>query len=469
MGLRDVVLFHIVAIVGLRWLLTAANLGPASVGLWLAAVLLFFVPQGMAVLELSARMPEEGGIYVWTREAFGPLHGFICGWAYWVNNLIYYPSLIVFIAGNAVLALGSAQAPVAGLEVVFGDFGQTSPWLFQVGLSLTVLWIAVGLNIVGLKSGRWVQNTGGVATWIAVGVLVALAAAALLTGRADNPLTGVSLIPDLSGANINLWSSLCFALAGLELASVMGGEVKEPSRTLPRSILMAAPMIAVIYIVGTLAVLTTSGSEEVDLIRGIVDAISETGALFGLPLTRVAAVLILLTGLGGLGAWLAGAARIPFVVGLDRYLPAALGKVHPKWQTPYVALLVQGVGATVFLLFSVLGSTIEEAYLILVDTTIIVYFIPYVYLFLAVPVLRRRASGAEQVFRIPWGGLGLWLVVIAGVGTTVVSIVLATLPGPEGGRWFFLKVGGGAVGLMVVGLVFYATAVWRQARQGANG
>jgi amino acid transporter len=463
MGLRDVVLFHIVAIVGLRWLLTAANLGPASVGLWVAAVLLFFVPQGLAVLELSARMPDEGGIYVWTREAFGPLHGFICGWAYWVNNLIYYPSLIVFIAGNAVLALGTAQAPGAGLD------GQALPWLSQVGLSLAILWIAVGLNVVGLKSGRWVQNTGGIATWIAVVVLVALGAAALLTGRADNPLAGSGLVPDLSGGNINLWASLCFALAGLELASVMGGEVKEPSRTLPRSILVAAPMIAGIYIVGTLSVLTTTGSEDVDLIQGIVHAIGEAGAMFDLPLTRLAAVLILLTGLGGLGAWLAGAARIPFVVGLDRYLPAALGKVHPKWQTPYVALLVQGVGATVFLLFSVLGSTIEEAYLILVDTTIIVYFIPYVYLFLAVPALRKRASGAEIEFRIPWGGLGLWLVVVSGVGTTVVSIVLATLPGEEGGGWFFLKVVGGALGLMIVGLVFYGTAVRRQARQGANG
>ncbi len=454
MGLRDVVLFHIVAIVGLRWLLTAANLGPGSVALWMGAVLLFFVPQGLAVLELSASLPEEGGIYVWTREAFGPLHGFICGWAYWVNNLIYYPALIVFIAGNFVLALGPG----------LGGLGDSTA--YSLVASLAVLWFAVGMNIVGLRSGRWVQNSGGLATWVAVLVLVGLALAAVGTGRAPNPLAGASLIPDLSAGNINLWSSLCFALAGLELASVMGGEVKNPSRTLPRSILVAAPMIATIYIVGTLAVLATSGSGDVDLISGIVEAIANAGTLFGLDLTRVAALLIVVTGLGGVGAWLAGAARIPFVVGVDRYLPAALGKVHPRWQTPHVALIVQGVGASLFLVFSLVGSTVEEAYLILVDTTIIVYFIPYLYLFAAVPRLRRRS--APGAYRIPGGSPGLWLAVVAGFGTTLVSIVLATLPGDGAGFEFFAKVVGGALGLMLVGMGFYVHAIRKGAGPGPS-
>lgn len=446
LSLRDLVLFHVVAIVGLRWLLTAANLGPASVTLWLGAVAFFFIPQGLAVLELSARIPEEGGIYVWTREAFGPLHGFLCGWAYWVNNLIYYPSLIVFVAGNAVLALGP---DLAGL----GD-----SVVYNVTASLVILWIAVGLNIVGLRSGRWVQNTGGLATWIAVAALVVLAAAALLTGRSPNPLTGADLVPDLSGTNLNLWSSLCFALAGLELAAVMGGEVKDPARTIPRSILVAAPMIAAIYILGTLSILTTSATGDVDVISGIAEALGAAGALFGIPLVRLAAVLIVLTGLGGVGAWLAGAARVPFVVGLDRFLPSALGRVHPTWHTPHVALTVQGLGATAFLLLSTLGSSVEEAYLVLVDTTILVYFIPYLYLFVAVPVLRKRGVGGDVTFRIPGGAFGLAFVVIAGFATTAVSIVLATVPGEGAGPGFFLKVVGGAVGLMLVGLGFYAQA-----------
>ncbi len=446
MGLRDLVLLHVVAIVGLRWLLTAANIGPSSIILWLLAVLLFFIPQGLAVLELSSRLPEEGGIYVWTREAFGPLHGFICGWAYWVNNLIYYPALIVFMAGNAVFILGRQYA------------GLADNTLYQMIFSLSILWLAMGLNIVGLRTGRWVQNTGAIASWIAVALLIILGCAAWSLGVGQNPFAAGSIIPDLGRSSLGLWSSLCFALAGLELAMVMSGEVRNPARSLPRSILIAAPLIAGVYIVGTLAVLAITSPSDVDLVTGVVETLSGAGERLGLPLTRLAGLLIVLASLGGIGAWLAGTARIPFVIGLDRYLPPVLGRIHPRWGTPYVALLVQGVGASIFILLGALGSSVEEAYLVLVDTTIIVYFIPYLYMFLALPVLRRRGVGIEKpTFTIPGGRTGAALVAVSGCATTAVSIVLATIPTEvvASPLWFFVKVVGGAAGLIAVGLVFY--------------
>ena len=446
MGLRDLVLLHVVAIVGLRWLLTAANIGPSSIILWLLAVLLFFIPQGLAVLELSSRLPEEGGIYVWTKEAFGPFHGFICGWAYWVNNLIYYPALIVFMAGNAVFILGRQYAGLADNA------------LYQVIFSLSILWLAMGLNIVGLRTGRWVQNTGAIASWIAVAILVILGGAVWALGMGQNPFTAGPIIPDLGRNSLGLWSSLCFALAGLELAVVMGGEVRNPARSLPRSILIAAPLIAGVYIVGTLAVLAASPASGVDLVTGVVETISSAGERLGLPLTRLAGLLIVLASLGGIGAWLAGTARIPFVIGLNRYLPPVLGRIHPRWGTPHVALLVQGVGASIFILLGALGSSVEEAYLVLVDTTIIVYFIPYLYMFLALAVLRRRGAGADKpAFTIPGGRTGVALVAVSGCATTAVSIVLATIPTEvvASPLWFFVKVVGGAAGLLAVGLVFY--------------
>ncbi len=451
MGLRDLVLLHIVAIVGLRWFLTAAKSGPSSLTLWLVAVLFFFIPQGLAVLELSARMPEEGGIYVWAREAFGPLHGFICGWAYWVNNLIYYPSLILFIAGNAVFMLGTQGTGLADNAV------------YQITFSLAILWLALGLNIIGLRTGRWVHNVGAAATWILFATLVILGIAGWIIGSGQNPLAGGSLLPDLSQGNIGLWSSLCFALAGLELAVVLGGEVKDPGRSLPKSILVAAPLIAGIYIIGTLGVLAAFPAAQVDVVTGVVEAIGVAGERLGLPLTRIAALLIVVTGLGGVAAWLAGTARVPFVIGLDRYLPQALGSIHPRWRTPYVALLVQGVGASLFILLSAVGvSTLEEVYLVLVDTTIIVYFIPYVYMFLAVIVLRRKGSGHPTPrFLIPGGKVGLGFVALSGLATTVISIALATIPTDVVGSpfWFVAKVVGGSVGLIAVGLVFYWVAL----------
>ncbi|MFC1547211.1 APC family permease [Candidatus Neomarinimicrobiota bacterium] len=452
MGLRDLVLMHVVAIIGLRWLLTAANIGPSSIILWLAAVLFFFIPQGLAVLELGARLPEEGGIYIWTRKAFGPLHGFICGWAYWVNNLIYYPALIVFMAGNFAFVLGRQYVGLADNS------------LYQLVFAIIVLWLALGLNMVGLRTGRWVQNTGATANWIAVIILIVLGAAAWATGVGQNPFTIGSFLPDLGHGNINLWSSLCFALAGLELAVIMGGEVKDPSRTLPRSILIAAPLVAGTYIIGTLAILAAFPTADVDLVTGVVEAIGHAGDRLGIPLTRLAGLLLVLTGLGGIGAWLAGSARIPFVIGIDRYLPSALGRVHPRWQTPYVALLVQGVGASLFIILGAWGSSVEEAYLVLIDTTLIVYFIPYLYLFLALPVLRKMGVGSEKpTFTIPGGLPVVALVGVVGFLTTAFSIVLATIPSDlvTSPFWFFLKVVGGAAGLILVGLFFY----FRSARQ----
>ncbi len=446
LGLRDLVLLHVVAIVGVRWLLTAGRIGPSSILLWLAAVALFFVPQGLAVLELSSRLPQEGGIYVWAREAFGPLHGFVCGWAYWVNNLVYYPSLIVFVAGNAVF--------LAGQRFV----GLADDPAYQVVCSLAILWLALGLNMVGLRTGKWVQNLGGIATWTVAVILIGLGAVAWATGVGRSPFAAGSAIPSLGGENLALWSSLCFALAGLELAVVMGGEAKDAARTLPRSIVIAAPIIAAIYILGTLAILSALPAGGVNLVTGIVEAVGRAGDAVGVPVARLAALLVVLGGIGGVGAWLAGTARIPFVIGIDRFLPAVLGRIHPRWKTPYVALLVQGVVASVFLAVGVLGSSVEEAYLVLVDTTIVVYFIPYVYLFLALPVLRRRSpEPGRGGYRVPGGRAGLAYVSAAGLLTTVVSIVLSTLPGDVAGSpgWFVFKVVGGAAVLMAIGLAFY--------------
>jgi len=195
----------------------------------------------------------------------------------------------------------------------------------------------------------------------------------------------------------------------------------------------------------------------------------------GIPVVRWAAILIVLGGLGGVGAWLAGTARIPFVIGLDRFLPAALGRIHPRWHTPYIALFVQGIGASVFILVATLGSTVEEAYLVLVDTTIIVYFIPYLYLFAALPVLRRRGAqretmaevsdrASEASFRVPGGTAGLAFVAIAGLATTAVSIVLSALPSDVAASpvLFVAKIVGGAGGLMAIGLVFYVSAMRRR-------
>src|SRR5262249_27472287 len=136
LGLWDLVLFNVAAIIGLRWLATAARTGPSSLTLWLLAAVLFFIPQGIAVVFLSARYPEEGGIYRWTRRAFGDFHGFFCGWCYWVNCLVYYPSLLIFAAGSAAYLLGP--------NFLWLEKSHVYTSLVALGL----LWLAVSANVV---------------------------------------------------------------------------------------------------------------------------------------------------------------------------------------------------------------------------------------------------------------------------------------------------------------------------------
>ena len=450
MGLWDVVLLNVAAIVGLRWLLTASQIGAESIILWVLALLIFFIPQGLAVSELSAHYPEEGGIYAWSKRAFGPFHGFVSGWCYWVNNLIYYPSLLIFLAGNAVFIAGSNSVGIGDSSIYIALF------------SIAVLWLAMILNMIGLRTGKWIQNLGAIGNWLPAVVLIILGGIAAVLFGSRTSFALPELLPDLGTFDtISFWALMCFGFAGLELASVMGEEIEDTQRTIPRAIVISGFIITGIYILGTAAMLIIFKSSEINIISGIVESIGQIGDRMGLPwLLNAMAFSITVGGIGGAGAWLAGTARIPFVVGVDNFLPSALSRVHPRWKTPHIAILVQGILSTVFILMSVIGSTVEEAYLVLLDATLILYFIPYLYLFVSLAKLRKgRELSSENSGRllIPGGKFGLWAVVVAGFVATAISIIFSLIP-PENveNPWLFEgKVLGGTLAFLAVGLIFY--------------
>src|SRR4051812_24288947 len=178
LGVRDLVLFNLVAVVGLRWLATAAKAGPSALALWLLAAVFFFVPQGLVVTELASRFPEEGGIYQWTKRALGEKHGYVCGWCYWINNVLYYPNLLISTAVIATYVIGK------------GESGIANNWTYVLTATLVCLWFAVLLNIVGMGTGKWLQNVGGVGTYIPGLILIVLGLVFVVTGRASaNPIT----------------------------------------------------------------------------------------------------------------------------------------------------------------------------------------------------------------------------------------------------------------------------------------
>jgi amino acid transporter len=453
LGLRDLVLFNLVAVLGLRWLATAAKAGPSALTLWVLAALFFFVPQGLVVTELASRFPEEGGVYQWTKRALGERHGYLCGWCYWINNVLYYPNLLISTAVIATYVIGK------------GDGALASNWTYVLTATLVCLWLAVLLNIVGVGTGKWLQNAGGVGSYLPGVILIGLGAFFVFTGHPSaNPITRENIVPNLhSLEGLNLWASIAFAFAGLELSSAMGGEVRDPRRTLPRAVLISAPLIAVAYLLGTGALLWLVPKGDINIVSGFLQATS-VGANAISPslwwLAPFAAAAYTVGNIGGVGAWLSGPARVAFAIGLDRYFPPAFGRIHPKWKTPYVAILVQASLATVFLLISVLGrgTTVEKAYLIILDTQLLVYFIPYCYLFISF-LLHRRTEAPPGTVRVPGGRAGAWLVGSSGLGITLVAMVVATIPPPgdTDPLLFELKVVGGALSFVLAGGLVY----WR--------
>jgi glutamate:GABA antiporter len=452
--LRDLVLFNIVAVLSLRWTATAAAAGPSSLTLWVLAGLLFFIPQGLAVSYLAARYPVEGGIYSWTKRAFGEGHGFLCGWCYWINNVLYYPNLLMSTAVIGTYMIGR------------GDTALMENWTYILLATLTALWLAVWLNIVGLKTGRWLQNVGALGTYLPGVVLIGFGIHAALTRGSATPITLESITPNFRDMSaLNLWASIAFAYAGLELCAVMGDEIKDPRRNLPRSIYIAAPFIAFLYILGTASVLWLVPSTDVHVVSGFFQAISAGARDFGglYWIIPIAAGLYVVGNIGGIGAWLTGPARVAFVIGLDKYFPPAFGRVHPRWKTPYVVILTQGVLATVFLLLSLLGkgTTVEKAYLIVLDTMLLIYFVPYIYLFICYLVVRLKEPSPAPG---PWhsGRTAAVATGLSGLLLTLGAMVVATIPpGDTTDPWLFrLKVIGGAALFVILGGVVY----WRGRR-----
>jgi amino acid transporter len=278
------------------------------------------------------------------------------------------------------------------------------------------------------------------------------------------------MMPRWDWDSVNFWPQLAFAFTGLELVTTMSEEVRDPRRTLPRAIFGSGVLIALIYIVGTIAVLTLLNGASVDPRSGVFQAITAASVVLKVTAVGViAALLVTIGNAGGVGSTVAGIARVPFVVGVDRYLPAAFGKIHPRWQTPYIAILVQAVISGAILLLSQINETTISAYQILVDAAVILYFIPFLYMYAAAIKLAYRPDRAKSpdAVLIPGGKLGAWIAGGLGFLVVLVGIVLSFVPPgeTENKLLFEVKLVGGTVFAILLGLVLY----YRGARRKAHG
>jgi amino acid transporter len=424
--LWHVIFFNISAVLGIRWLAAAAHAGPGSLTLWLLAAFAFFLPSALVVSSLANRFPEEGGLYIWTKNAFGDWHGFLCSWLYFMSNILFFPLLLI--------------STVSMASFMFGQNGirYSENAAYAIPVTFVALWLGFLANLVGLRVGKWAGIFGASSTYLLALILVCFA---VLAARRFGSATQFHFMPAATWENLNFWSQIALAMIGLELAPVLGGEIQDTQKTIPHAAWISGLGCAAFYIAGTAAMLVLQPPERISPMTGLAQAGGLLGDRFQASwLSPCFALLITIGGLGQFGTYVAGNSRLPFALGLDHYLPAAFAKLHPRWRTPYVSILSQAVVASILLLLTQMGENLRAAYQILVDMTVISALIPFVYIFSAGFKFGQRWAGAM------------------GAAVSITAVVLSAIPpvGVASVRLFELKVVGGTVLLALLGRWIFA-------------
>ena len=412
---RDLVLLFVVAVFNLNVVPSIAANGGITVWLWIISILLFFWPQGVAVIELSHRYPGEGGVYLWAKEVFGDFHGFFSGWCYWTNNMLYVPTVMLYFVGVSVYVLGAEHQLLADNK------------LFALITSLALLALLTVLNIVGLGFGKRINNAGAIGTGIAAAVLIGLGLIIWL--HFGTHLSAAEFrLPANYRSVLNSFGVICFGLVGLELASVMGDEIRDPVRDMPGAVAAGGIVSGALYIATTLTLLIAVSRSDISVLQGIMQAVSHMAGQVEIAWIMVPFAVMLSLSIAGIGsAWMGGSARIPFVAGLDSYMPAWLGKLHPKYATPYAALIVQGlVSAALVVVNFAGGEKVQGAFQRMLSLAVVLQLVPFLYMFAALVKFGWRFDSRGR-----YGRITLLLSGAAGFVTTLLGITLVFFPAQQ--------------------------------------
>ena len=416
LGRRDLVLLFVVAVFNLNVLPSIAANGGVTIWLWLISLLLFFWPQGIAVIELAHRYPGEGGVYLWAKEVFGDFHGFLSGWCYWTNNMMYVPTVMLYFVGVSVFILGAGHESLADSRA------------FALIASVVLLALLVVLNVVGLGVGKWINNLGGIGTFVAAFLLMGLGVIVCLRFGTNIHWADFK-VPANPRFVLNSFAVICFGLVGLELASIMGDEIENPQRTLPGAVAWGGVLSGLLYIGATLTLLVAVDKDSISVLQGIVQAVSHMASRVGVPWIVAPFAFLLSLSIAGIGsAWLGGSARIPFVAGLDSYMPAWLGRIHPKYATPYAALIVHASVSLILVVINFMSTgKVQESFQRLLSLAVVLQLIPFLYVFGA---LLKIALDSSFV-RGHYGRGTLVFAGVCGLVTTILGIALAFFPAQQ--------------------------------------
>jgi amino acid transporter len=454
LGRADLLLFSVSAILTIDTLASAASMGLTWFGWWAITMVLFFVPYGLITAELGAAWPGEGGLYVWVREAMGPRWGSLAAWFYWINNAYWVPSVYMVFAGTFHSIFLRAHLPPHLQD------GPGATWL-QAGIALTVTWITVAIGVVRLQVSKWVPNVGAVVKVAIFVVLGALGLLSLLSGnRPANAFTWGGIVPDAS-ASLRFLPVLVYNALGFELMSSAGEEMRDPQRDVPRVILLSGLLISVVYTLGVAGILISVPIAELSLLTGTWDAL----AALGKPWGAWADVLVFALGIGFLYAcvanivtWSLGVNRVAAAAAAEGALPAMLGHLHPRYNTPHRAFIVMGVISSLLLLGNAaLSSNAANVFWMVFKLSGLCFLISYLMVFPAFALLRKKQAGHPRPYRMP-GGLGVaWTAAIVCWIFIALASALFFKPSPDidpaQARRETLLLAGETLATLVIGLL----------------
>jgi amino acid transporter len=444
LGLRDLVLTQILYVVGSQWVGTAAKLGSSQIVFWLLALLFFYGPLAAVVIYLNRSMPLEGGLYQWAKLGFNDFIGFLVGWNLWLYIILFMSSQGMAIAANIAYALG------------FNSLG-ANKWFILIITSALVAFLIV-VTVLGLSVGKWFQNAGGVAQLIIYGTLLAIPFLSLRSGtlRHYHPLA--MAMPSISLFSLNVFGKMSMgAFSGFEYVAILAGECRNPARTIGRSVLIASPIIALMFILGTSSILAYVSPDQVDLVGPIPQVLSIAFHRFPWAALIGPIVILLLVGrqLGACTLAVAGSTRLPMVAGWDHLLPQWFSKLHPKYKTPVNSILFVAGMILITGLISLADVGQQEAFQILDNASGIFYALAYLVMF-ALPIANPRAP--------------LWLRAAAasGFAVTLLYSILSIFPIIQVESWvkFAAKIGGVVVCANVLGAALYRIERQKQISRG---
>ncbi|MGB2705931.1 MAG: amino acid permease [Candidatus Omnitrophota bacterium] len=433
-------MMNVAVIMSLRGIPMMAKEGLSMFFYLLFAGVIFLIPTSLVSAELATGWPEGGGVYRWVKEAFGGRFGFIAIWLQWIQNVIWYPTVLAFAAG--------------ALAYLFLDPAVAANKIYNVVVILGVYWGATLLNFRGMKTSGWMTTAGVIGGTLFPGVLIiVLGIIWWLTGKPMAFMDGShALLPDFgSFDNISFLAGIVLLFAGMEVSAVHAREVRNPKADYPKAIFLAAAIILTVFTLSSLAIAAVIPSGDISLTTGIMEGFRDLLDKFGIGwMLPILGFLVAFGAMGGVIAWIVGPSKGLFATASDGDLPPFLQRTN-KNGVPTHILFIQGGIVTVISMLYLFMPNISSAFFLLTALTAILYLVMYIMLFAAGIRLRYSQPGVDRAYKVPGGNIGMWLVAGVGLVGALFAITVGFFPPDE------LKVGSPAfyVGFLAAGLLFF--------------